>query len=216
MTMYSQTLLLQLKGTYKPSVLCVCPIDRNINRMMAKSITLYSQPAASQLAKCARPRLSSSCFEYCSGLLWLLSVWPRLFILPFPNKYSISSVSPSRVLAFANFIPLTVWWSTDRKFILSHGDKSGCQTGTGKVLSQSKFIIGSHVGSLTLALPPSPSFSESGKGGARRREGRNKRKWQTEKTILPFVELVVCECFRGRREGGVFLSTCWAALWTEK
>lgn len=47
MTMYSQIFLLQLRGTYEPAVLCCadCPIDRNINRMTAKSITLNSHQA---------------------------------------------------------------------------------------------------------------------------------------------------------------------------
>lgn len=66
-----------------------------------------------------------------------------------------------------------------------------------------------------LSLPQSPCFSESGKGGARRREGKKEEmtNWENYFAICGTCCVWVVQ---GRREGGVFLSTCWEALWTEK
>lgn len=150
MTMYSQTLLLQLKGTYKPP-----------------TATHHNLAAGLSRATFPRPQLSCSCCGSCFVLLSLLSVWLQLFILSFPtnNSSSISSVNPSWVLALP---PSSPTQSNDVRTarLLSwrwEGVLDRDYKGTGSV----KIPYW-----LTHQRPPSPSFSVNGKGGARRREGR--------------------------------------------
>lgn len=84
MTMYSQTLLLQLKGTYKPP-----------------TATHHNLAAGLSRATSPRPQLSCSFCGSCFVPLSLLSVWLQLFILSFPtnNSSSIPRFKPSWVLA---------------------------------------------------------------------------------------------------------------------
>lgn len=139
-------------------------------------------------------------------MLWTLfcpvdTLHPFMFLIPTNTTLSIFyCINASSVIALLHSTPSQFELITAS--LPSH-DMSVCQTGAAKVLSQSVKI---HYGlTRQLSLLPSPSSSESGtRVGQGEGRGGGKRKWQAEKTILPFEELVVCESFE-EKKGGAFL-----------
>lgn len=186
--------------------------------MTEKSITLHShrlQPITLQLAR-AQPSLLIRCPPRAvDNILSPLSVWLCVFISPSPTNTPISSssVSPSCVSPLwshsqANDLLTASSW---KWALVPDRDRKGTES------------VKIHYGLTRLrTLPPlrSPSLKVGRVGQGQVRGG--KRKWQTGKTILPFVELVVCEgfwgggkvafpCAHAERLGGLRskLSPCW-------
>lgn len=193
MTMYSQTLLLQLKGTYKPP-----------------TATHHNLAAGLSRATFPRPQLSCSCCGSCFVLLSLLSVWLQLFILSFPtnNSSSISSVNPSWVLALP---PSSPTQSNDVRTarLLSwrwEGVLDRDYKGTGSV----KIPYW-----LTHQRPPFTLLFCKWEGWGKKKRGEERGNDKLRKLFGHLWNLLWVSLSR-RREGGVSLSSCWATLWTKK
>lgn len=125
--------------------------------MTEQSITPHQLHPITSTAKTAHPLSSSRCGYY-FALLSPLSVWLQLFILPVPT----SRVQPLLCLGFTTLIPRTV---ND----LLTGSSLSREKAHWKGTESVKIHYG--LTRLRSLSPSSPSFSESGKGGARTREG---------------------------------------------